>query len=129
VSLRKQLTSYGLIGIVNTLITAVTILGLTWLGVEPILANVAGFALGLLNSFILNKRLTFKGAQNNSALPFLVSFGIAYSLNLAALIVSAPLTTVHVLLPQVAAMFTYNVVFFLLMKLWVFHGGAKPRTL
>ena len=125
-SIRRQIASYSLVGVMNTLITAITIVVLTLLGVEPVLSNAAGFGLGLLNSFIMNKRYTFQSAAEGSMLPFLVSFGIAYGLNLVVLVVSSPLASLNVLIPQAAGMLTYNVVFFVLMKLWVFAGASEP---
>jgi putative flippase GtrA len=126
VSIRRQIASYSLVGVMNTLITAITIVVLTLLGVEPVLSNAAGFGLGLLNSFIMNKRYTFQSAAEGSMLPFLVSFAIAYGLNLVVLVVSSPLASLNVLIPQAAGMLTYNVVFFVLMKLWVFAGASEP---
>ncbi len=125
-SIRRQIASYSLVGVMNTLITAITIVVLTLLGVEPVLSNAAGFGLGLLNSFIMNKRYTFQSAAEGSMLPFLVSFAIAYGLNLVVLVVSSPLASLNVLIPQAAGMLTYNVVFFVLMKLWVFAGASEP---
>ncbi len=125
-SIRRQLASYSLVGVMNTLITALTIVVLTLIGMEPVLSNAAGFGLGLLNSFIMNKRYTFQSAAEGSMLPFLVSFAIAYGLNLVVLVVSSPLASLNVLIPQAAGMLTYNVVFFVLMKLWVFAGASEP---
>lgn len=125
-SIRRQIASYSLVGVMNTLITAITIVVLTLLGVEPVLSNAAGFGLGLLNSFIMNKRYTFQSAAEGSMMPFLVSFAIAYGLNLVVLVVSSPLASLNVLIPQAAGMLTYNVVFFVLMKLWVFAGASEP---
>ncbi len=129
VSIRRQLTSFGIIGALNTLITAITITVLTFAGLHPVLCNIAGFGLGLVNSFVMNKRFTFKATRDNSLLPFLVSFGVAYGLNLVVLILSAPLGAIHTLVPQAAGMITYNIIFFLLMKLWVFAGAAEPTQL
>lgn len=128
-SIRRQLTSFGAIGVLNTLITATTISVLTFAGLHPVLCNMAGFGLGLLNSFVMNKRFTFKATGDNSLLPFLASFAVAYGLNLVVLVLSAPLGAIHALVPQAAGMLVYNVVFFILMKLWVFAGAAEPTQL
>lgn len=118
-----QLVRYAAVGIVNTLISVIVIVVLTYLKWPPVAANLAGYAAGLINSFIMNRAFTFKSRKGlKTTAPFLVSFGIAYAVNLAALFLCAPLKTVHILIPQAAGLVAYNVTFFILMKFWVFEN-------
>lgn len=128
-SLRTQIIKFGLVGVVNTFITAASIVVLTVLGVPAVPANALGFALGLANSFYMNRRFTFGGGAGSSAVPFIVSFAIAYALNLGVVLLTSGLTSYHALIPQAAGMLTYNVAFFILMKVWVFSGVEEPRKL
>ena len=96
-SLRRQVLSYGMVGVANTLLTALVITVLTLLGAHPVPANIAGYAAGLLNSFILNRRFTFRSEGGGARTPFLTSFGISYALNLAALLAAEPLSVIHAL--------------------------------
>ena len=115
----RQIISYGLVGISNTLITIASIALLTAMGVNLIIANAIGFTIGLANSFLWNERFTFKA--KGSPISFLIAFAIAYFLNLAALLVLEPLSNISPFLPQAAGVGIYVVTFFVLMKAWVYR--------
>lgn len=56
-----QLLKYGVIGILNTLITLVTFYLLnTKLGLSYGISNVTGYVLGVINSFLWNRNWVFK---------------------------------------------------------------------
>jgi len=56
-----QLARFALVGIVNTLIDVAVWAALYWLVGSPILiANSAGYAAGLLNSYVMNRLWTFR---------------------------------------------------------------------
>lgn len=126
-SFRQQLMRYGLVGVANTLISVSVIVALTFLGADAVLANVVGFGAGLVNSYLLNGRYTFQ-ANGMRLWQFAVAFAIAYALNLSVLIASRPLAGINILLPQAVAILSYNVVFFILMKLWVFADTASQAS-
>lgn len=119
--LARQLGSYGIVGAINTGLGFAVIAALTSAGFDPLLCNVAGYAAGLTTSYLLNRRFTFDARRKpGGKRAFVVSFAVAYLANLAALYLALPLTT-HALLPQLLGMVVYNVVFFLLMRVWVFR--------
>ena len=60
-----QLFKYGVIGVMNTIITAVTFYLLnTWAGVPYGAANIIGYVLGVINSFVWNRQWVFKNGTN-----------------------------------------------------------------
>lgn len=60
-----QLMKYGVIGVMNTLITAISFYLLnTWAGVPYGAANIIGYVLGVINSFIWNRQWVFKTGSN-----------------------------------------------------------------
>ena len=60
-----QLIKYGVIGAMNTLITAVSFYLLnTWLSVPYGPANIIGYVLGVINSFIWNRNWVFNNKKN-----------------------------------------------------------------
>lgn len=60
-----QLIKYGVIGVMNTLITAVSFYLLnTWLSVPYGPANIIGYVMGVINSFIWNRNWVFKNKKN-----------------------------------------------------------------
>ena len=121
----RQLATFGLIGLGNTAITAVAITLLTFAGVPLVAANALGFACGLANSFVMNRLFTFKSKSSKVALPFIVSFGICYTLNLVVAVMLLNTTAFHPIVPQIAGMITYNLTFFVLMKAWVFASATE----
>ena len=60
-----QLMKYGVIGVMNTFITAISFYLLnTWLNVPYGAANIIGYVLGVINSFIWNRQWVFKTGTN-----------------------------------------------------------------
>ena len=60
-----QLLKYGVIGVLNTLITLVTFYLLnTRLGLSYGISNVTGYILGVINSFLWNRNWVFKTKNN-----------------------------------------------------------------
>ena len=60
-----QLLKYGVIGVMNTLITFVAFYLLnTRLGLSYGISNVVGYVLGVINSFIWNRNWVFKTRKN-----------------------------------------------------------------
>lgn len=117
----SQLIRYGLVGVVNTVITFLVIAVLTSFEINPYVSNAVGFSVGLINSFFLNSRFTFQqNSSANAALKFSLSFAGAYSLNILALHYLVSFEPVPIIAAQFLAMLAYNIAFFILMKAWVF---------
>lgn len=71
-----QLMKYGVIGVMNTLITAISFYFLnTWLRVPYGAANIIGYVLGVINSFIWNRQWVFKTGTNIKREAFLFGCG------------------------------------------------------
>jgi putative flippase GtrA len=78
-----QLFKYGVIGVMNTLITAISFYLLnTWLKVPYGPANIIGYVLGVINSFVWNRNWVFKTKKNfkREALLFGVGFVVCWIL-------------------------------------------------
>ncbi len=69
-SLRRQVVSFGLIGVINTLVDIGSFSLMVMLGVPYLPATFVSTSLGLLTSFTLNRRYTF--AAPGSLVRFLV---------------------------------------------------------
>lgn len=77
----SQFIKYLLVGGMNTLVTlAVIVLCKSVLGINPLVANAAGYVAGVVNSFIWNRAWVFKadGHLTSQAIKFLIGFGICY---------------------------------------------------
>ncbi|MDR0745534.1 MAG: GtrA family protein [Mediterranea sp.] len=135
----KQMVKYGLVGILNTLLTAAII----WISLYILsdrdtpespsasvmfIANSAGYLAGLINSFILNRNWTFKSKSDwkLSLLRFLIAFAVCYCLQLGVVLW---LNSLEIITPayicQLAGIAVYSVLNFFLNKHYAF-GAGKP---
>lgn len=61
----KKLLKFGLVGIVNTLISIGCYILFVKLGMHYILANILSYLIGLVNSYYWNKKWVFKNKENH----------------------------------------------------------------
>lgn len=80
-----QLIKYGVIGVLNTLITLVTFYVLNTLaGWDYVPANVVGYVLGVINSFLWNRNWVFKTKNNfmREAMLFVCGFFLCWMIQM-----------------------------------------------
>jgi putative flippase GtrA len=123
------LARYVLVGVVNTLLGYGVILLLQFgAGFAPLLANAAGYAVGLVVSYVLNRRFAFRSRRSHrGGLPaFVAAAAACYGLN--ALVLFAALRAgVPGALAQAAALTAYTVSFYLLNRYAIFAHGAGVK--
>ena len=111
----RQFIKFGLVGILNTLITLTIIfLFMKVLKASYILSNVVGYILGFINSFILNKIWTFKskGHVGKESFYFIVIFLVCYSIQLGFLIILKEKLLIKAEYAQIIAMGLYTIMNF-----------------
>ncbi len=94
-----QLLKYGVVGVFNTLLTAVVIWAVLKFGfgvvsedratsVQMAISNFAGYSVGLINSFVFNRNWTFKSTSSwkTGFLKFALAFGICYVIQLGVVL-------------------------------------------
>jgi len=124
--MRKHMTQFAryiLVGITNTLVGYGVIFGCMYLaGMSPELSNVAGYAVGLMVSYVLNRTYTFRsqGQRRTEIVRFLMAFGVAYSLNFLALLLMIHRLHLHEGFSQIVAGAAYVVSAYLMNKYFVF---------
>ncbi|MEM9148719.1 MAG: GtrA family protein [Pseudomonadota bacterium] len=121
--LLQRALRFGLVGLMNTGIGLAAILAVQELTpAGPYLANGIGYGVGLVVSFLLNRRWTFAadGPALPQALRFALTFAVCYGLNLATLggllALGAP-----AVLAQIGAMAVYTGAFFVASQVFVFR--------
>jgi putative flippase GtrA len=122
----NQFSRFLLVGLANTALGYAVIFGCMYLaGLSPELSNVAGYAVGLLASYLLNRNYTFRSAQRRSTEfgRFVVVFAAAYAANLGLLIILVRKLAVNAGLSQVIAGILYVVTAYLLNKHYVFRSS------
>lgn len=128
----SQLWRYGVVGVAsNGLLFGVYLL-LTHFGTPPLLAMTALYALGVLQTFVFNRRWTF--ASRTSApqafLRYVLSYGMGYLFNLALLLgLHHQLGLPHAWV-QALAIIATALLLFLLQRYWVFRASpaGTPQT-
>lgn len=125
-ALRGEILRYLSVGVLNTLVGLTTIWGLMLLGTPPIPANVCGYTIGLVVSFYLNRKWTFRVSSNwGMVVRYILVFAVAYALNLLVLYAGIALFDSQGYFAQLPAMVAYSVSFYLLSKFFVFVSQSN----
>jgi putative flippase GtrA len=122
----NQFPRFLLVGVANTALGYAVIFGCMYLAkLSPELSNAAGYAVGFLVSYFLNRHFTFRSAQRRSTelVRFGIVFLIAYTANLAVLIVLVRTLEVHAGLSQIIAGVIYIGTAYMLNKHYVFRSS------
>jgi putative flippase GtrA len=123
-----RLARFLLTGLANSAVGWAVIFGGLWAGMSGLAANAAGFTVGLLLSFTLNRRFVFgvKGAVSGGEVAkFLAAFAVAYGANVAVLVAAQRLLGANSPLAQLPAIAAYVLIFFLLSQFLVFKSVAS----
>lgn len=119
-----QALRFGLVGVVNTFAGLGTIWLSMYLGLAPVPANIFGYAVGLSVSYVLNSRFTFRGGRTEGAVfRFMVTFAVAYAVNMGLLLASIGPLGIDPYLAQLVASVGYTTTFFILSKFYAFPGS------
>lgn len=123
----RRLGRFLLTGLANSVVGWAVIFGGLWAGLGSLTANAAGYAVGLLLSFTLNRRYVFGvtgTVSRQEVARFLAAFGIAYGANVAVLLAGERVLGAGHPLAQVPAIAAYVLIFFLLSQRFVFRTPA-----
>lgn len=127
-----QFLRFLAVGLVNTAVGLGMIFALKALaGWGDIQANIAGYAAGLVTSFVLNRRWTFMhdGDWSGALLRFVAVFAIAYAANLLLLLHLRDGWGVNAYLAHALATVPYTLLFFAGSRWFAFKSrGLQPRA-
>lgn len=130
-STRIQFIKFGLVGVLNTLVHYLVFLLLFRLvGVPMMAASAIGYMTGVLNSFFVNRKWTFKVSGDSSGSELVKFFTVnvvSLGVNLAALYVVSTWLGVLPEIAQVMAIFCTLVVNFSGNKWWTFKSVANEE--
>ena len=122
-----QLVRFGLVGTTNTALTLVTYAVLSGLHAPVALAAAAGWAVGAVNGFVLNRAWTFRGAPRGAVPAARYAVVALAGSGLNAVLVAIAVSDQH--LPrfagELAVLPPVTVLSFLLCRAWVF-GQEVP---
>lgn len=119
--LLRQAVTFGLVGIVNTLVGLTVFYGFLFVvGAPPGVSNVIGHCVAVCGSFLLNSKFTFNRKPSvKRAIQFLFCFGASLAVNLAVLHGGIAMG-LSPGIAQLPAMVAYTCVFFLMSRFLVF---------
>jgi putative flippase GtrA len=121
----QQFIKYLLVGGLNTALAAAIIFIVQAAGARPVVANLAGYAIGVALSFALNSKFTFRtAATRHSAMRFLIVVLISYLANLATMLSVLRLTHAPYI-AQLCGIPVYVIVGFLGNKYWAMRERAR----
>jgi putative flippase GtrA len=128
-SILRQLVRFGLVGVTNTLLTFVAYAAAIRIGVRYLPAAAAGFLLGALNGFVLNRAWTFQhgGRALASGWRYAVVQLVGLGANLAVLWAAVHLGRFGHLPGEVVAAAPVTLLTFALSRLWVFPPSRSER--
>lgn len=127
----RRMASFALVGVVNTMVDlAVFVVAFYAVAAPLLLAHIAGFLVGSINSYLLNHKFTFAGSgaprSLSGFLRFMIVTGLA--LGLSSVVILALDDLVHVLAAKAAAILCTMVVGYSGSSLWVFRKPDGERT-
>lgn len=124
-----QLARFAASGVANTGLGLAAIYLAMALGVQYVVANALGYAIGLVISFLINRNWTFQrkvGDAHREILPFLLLALAAYLANLAAVVSLVELAGAPAIMAQLVGVGVYAICSFLGMKYLVFPTDRSP---
>mgnify|MGYP003607742087 CR=1 FL=1 len=128
--LLRRAVRFVAVGVLNTAVGLLTMYALMYVAdVGPLPANAAGYAVGFLLGFALNRRWTFeaRATVHSQLAPYMAVIAGAYLVNLGLVFVLTRDLRMNAYLAQLAGMAVYTPLAFLGCHVWVFRHKAGVR--
>lgn len=119
------------VGVVNMVVGLLVIYACKWLfQAGDVLANAIGYGFGLCTSFALNSRWTFnyRGPQLPALVKFLIVAAVAYTMNLATVLLAIHWVGLNSYFAQALGIPPYTLTTYLASKLIVFRRSPTARV-
>ena len=133
-ALRGQVSRYVTVGVLSNLGLYLGYLLLTFMGLGHKVAMSLLYAIGVLQTFVLNKRWSFRhdGPSGTSFLRYVLVYVLGYAVNLGALVLLVDFGGAPHQIVQAAMIVAIAIGMFALQKYWVFQsptvaGGAQKH--
>lgn len=113
-------SKYILVGVINTVVTALIIFLLMTFNVDVYISNAIGYSFGIVLSFILNVLFTFSTKLSwGRFVKFISNCAICYIANLAIITLILNFFPTWIYFSQLCGMVIYTITGFIINKLWV----------
>lgn len=119
-----QFVKFGLVGVLNTLLSLAIYYILIYFNIYYIIANIISFLISVLNSFFLNKNFVFNDKKKGNVFKKLFKVYLSYGVTLVLSTVLLSIQVEYFNIPKTIAPII-NLVFtipinFMLVKQWAF---------
>lgn len=120
--MNKSLPKFVIVGLLNSLFGYTVIIISYHITNNYYISNAIGYLLGLLLSFNLNSKITFKkkNKTNSNFHKFVMAFFISYSFNVIILSACIEINLFDLYISQAVALVSYTLILFLISKYYVF---------
>jgi putative flippase GtrA len=129
--IQNSVIKFLLVGVSNTVVGLGVIWAAKWLGASDVVANIVGYVVAVTLSFLLNKRWTFafQGERRPALVRFLAVFGVAYAVNLGAVLSLIEMTGLDTFWCQTLGVIPYSTLFYLGSRWYAFPNTVvKPQA-
>ena len=114
---KAQFIRFGIVGIINTLITLIVIYFLQEiLHVKYTISNFIGYIAGVVNSFFWNKLWVFKKLNSNFIREAILFLGICYGIQFISLLILVEILYVPDSWAQLLSMIVYTLCNFIMNR-------------
>lgn len=119
----EKFIKFGLVGVLNTIITIIVFNILRFTGMNMVIANSIGYICGMINSYFWNNRWVFKSNSKDivTIVKFIVVNVITMFINNFILILLVQNLGINEVISQGAALVLTIVINFIGNKLWTFN--------
>jgi putative flippase GtrA len=119
---RTEILRFGVVGLGSNALLYLLYLAITAIGVEPKAAMSLLYLVGVLQTFVLNKRWTFQqeGHIRRTAARYWVAYASLYVANIVLLIIFVDIAGFDHRVVQGVLILVIGLVLFALQKYWVF---------
>lgn len=118
----EKFIKFGLVGVLNTIITIVVFNILRFVDINIVVANTTGYICGMINSYLWNNRWVFKSNSKDisTVAKFIVVNAITMIINNCILILLVQKIGINEVIAQCGALVLTTVINFIGSKLWIF---------
>lgn len=118
-----QIFRFSIVGLINTIVAYSIIFVLMYIGKPPELSNLIGYFVGIILSYNLNRRYTFKSKASylRSVPMFFMAISVAYVVNFLMLEMCLYVLNINPFISQIIGGVFYTTTGFFLMKFIAFR--------
>lgn len=119
----EKFIKFGLVGVLNTVITIIVFNILRFIGIDMVVANTMGYICGMANSYLWNNRWVFKSNSKDvgTVIKFIVVNVITMVINNCILILLVQKIGINEVIAQGSALILTTVINFMGSKVWIFR--------